>query len=101
MSEIVYDINSFTWNTLTRCFYADAWDLHPIKGNYKCSFPNMKRQFFIKNPATGNFQRFRFVRETSVPISPTGTTGPYEHTWVFENDGTGEIIECYICVGES
>lgn len=84
MANIIYDIKDFTWNNSTNTFYAPAWYLTPVHGNYRCAFPNQKEQFFIQNFETENFRRFRFVSGD-------------EYEWKFVSE---DGINCVIAVAE-
>jgi len=93
--EFTYDINQFMWVKEINTFVADAWDLvawmedgltHPE------AFPNMKRQFYIKNYKTGNQRRFRFVKE----YIDSPDNEPWSETyWQFKSE---DGIICSICV---
>ena len=96
--QFTYDIRQFGWSKLVNTFFADAWDLvawmedgltHPE------AFPNMKRQFYIKNYRTGNERRFRFVKEFQHTI-PTEQWS--ETIWQFQSE---DGILCNICIGEN
>lgn len=91
--EYRYHIRQFVWNKDTNSFYAQAPFLECVMpdGNYHPeAFPNMKGQFFIDNPKTGGFRRFRFVKEI------TGNIDGFHYTeWVFESE---DKIECRIAI---
>ena len=96
--KFTYDIQQFSWSKLVNTFFADAWDLvawmqdghtHPE------AFPNMKRQFYIKNYRTGNERRFRFVKEFE-NVHPTEQWS--ETIWQFQSE---DGILCNICIGEN
>lgn len=88
-----YHIRQFNWNKDTNCFYAEACflecvmpggDIHPE------AFPNQKQQFYIDNPKTGGFRRFRFEREIK------GDIGGFSYTeWLFKSE---DGIECRISI---
>ncbi len=63
--DINYDILDFTYDKRKRRFAAQAERLFPSRGNYKTSFPNVRRQFYIRNKRTGHAYRFRFLKETA------------------------------------
>jgi hypothetical protein len=75
MKNIIYDIYSFWWNGRTKTFVGEEPMLYPVNdvGYYKIPFPNQRKQFFIKNPKTSGFRRFRFKTET-------------ETSWIFESE---------------
>jgi hypothetical protein len=96
--QFTYDIKQFRWSKLLNTFFADAWDLvawmedgitHPE------AFPNMKRQFYIKNYRTGNERRFRFVKEFATMCSPYNAFTYSETIWQFQSE---DGILCNICV---
>ena len=91
--EYHYHISQFNWNKDTNTFYAEAPHLVCLlpDGNiHPEAFPNQKGQFFIDNTKTGEFRRFRFVREL------TGVFAGWESTeWIFESE---DGIECRIAI---
>lgn len=59
--RIEYPIHLFAWEKEENTFYGHSHDLwHP---DYQFQFPNDKQEFYIVNPKTGGFRRFRFVKE--------------------------------------
>lgn len=63
MKDIRYNIHDFVWEKDSNHFYGNARDLWDMDNYYKRPFPNDKKQFFIHNPTTGGFRRFRFTHE--------------------------------------
>ena len=96
-----YHIRQFNWNKDANTFYAEApylecvmpgGDIHPE------AFPNMKKQFYIDNPKTGGFRRFRFVKEEMMYSNDENEMGVelYQFTqWVFESE---DGIKCKIAI---
>lgn len=96
-----YHIRQFSWNENDNTFYAEApylecvmpgGDIHPE------AFPNMKKQFYIDNPKTGGFRRFRFVKEEMMYSNDENEMGVelYQFTqWVFESE---DGIKCKIAI---
>jgi hypothetical protein len=66
MKDIRYNIHDFVWEKDSNHFYGNARDLWDTDNYYKYPFPNGKKQFFIHNPTTGGFRRFRFSHELIV-----------------------------------
>jgi hypothetical protein len=60
--DIVYSITEFKWVKKDNTFYAEADKLHP-NGDYKCTFPNGRKKFYIKNHRTKGFRRFILNKE--------------------------------------
>jgi hypothetical protein len=91
--EYRYHIRQFNWNKDTNCFYADAPHLECVLPGgefHPEAFPNMKGEFYIDNPKTGGFRRFRFVKEI------TGDIGGFSYMeWVFKSE---DEIECRISI---
>ena len=88
-----YHIRQFTWKKEHNCFYAEAPHLECVLSTgefHPEAFPNMKGEFYIDNPKTGGFRRFRFVKEIK------GDIGGFSYTeWVFKSE---DGIECRIGV---
>jgi hypothetical protein len=102
--EYRYDIGNFYWNKEANTFFAEAWNLEcflPEGSIHPYAFPNQKEQFFIDNPKTGGFRRFRFLKEsteTFVGIDYNEMEFSFETTnWLFESE---DGIKCSICVAE-
>jgi hypothetical protein len=55
--DIIYNITQFVWVKKDNSFYADADKLYP-DGDFKCTFPNGRKKFYIKNHNTKGFRRF-------------------------------------------
>ena len=91
--EYRYHISQFRWDKANNEFFAEAPYLECIMpdGNiHPEAFPNQKQQFFIDNPKTGGFRRFRFIREE------VNVASDYEFThWLFESE---DGIKCYIAI---
>ena len=88
-----YHIRQFVWNKDTNSFYGEAPHLESVMpdGNiHPEAFPNQKRQFFIDNPKTGGFRRFRYVRDIVGNISGQNFT-----EWLFQSE---DGIECRIAI---
>lgn len=103
--EYRYHIGNFYWNKELNTFFSEAWNLSCFNTDgsiHPESFPNGKKEFFIDNPNTGGFRRFRFVKEESSffhQVDETGNGFDYECTdWVFESE---DGIKCSILVSES
>jgi len=80
--EYIYDIRAFAWNSKTRTFSQDAWNLEWMDHEWDVrAFPNMKNPFYIKNYATGNVRQFVFVMEEA-------------GNWIFESEE--DNITCII-----
>ena len=91
--EYRYHIRQFNWNKDTNCFYAEAPHLECVLPGgefHPEAFPNMKGEFYIDNPKTGGFRRFRFVKDI------VGNIGEQSFTeWLFESE---DGIECRIAI---
>jgi hypothetical protein len=82
--EYRYHINQFQWNPSQRTLYGEAHQLYfqtPDGRIHPEGFPNQKQQFYIDNPETGGFRRFRFKKETE--------------DWAFESE---DRIKCIIVI---
>ena len=93
--EYHYHISQFNWNKDTNTFYAYAWDLDCIMPDgsiHPEAFPNQKQQFFIDNPQTGGFRRFRFVNQYDVKTEDDEFVGT---DWFFESE---DGIKCSVCI---
>ena len=92
--EYRYNVNQFVWDKKQNEFYAEAYFLECVMpdGNiHPEAFPNMKTQFFIDNPKTGGFRRFRFVKENQITDDES-----YLYTeWIFESE---DGIKCKIAI---
>ncbi len=88
-----YHIRQFVWNKDTNSFYGEAPHLESVMpdGNiHPEAFPNQKKQFFIDNPKTGGFRRFRYVRDI------VGNIDGHTFTeWLFQSE---DGIECRISI---
>ena len=60
--DIVYSITQFVWVKKDNSFYSDADKLYP-DGDYKCTFSNGRKKFYIKNHNTKGFRRFTLNKE--------------------------------------
>lgn len=103
--EYRYDIRGFFWNKESNTFFAEAWNLECILPDgmpHPEAFPNGKQQFFIDNPKTGGFRRFRYVgseTETHQQWNYMGELQNYTETyWVYE---TEDGIKCNITINVS
>jgi hypothetical protein len=99
--QFKYDIRQFRWVKELNTFFATAWDLVAWMSDgsvHPEAFPNMKRQFYIKNYSTGNERRFRFVKEFEVSYNYYGKFNHIETIWQFESE---DGILCDICIGEN
>jgi hypothetical protein len=97
--EFRYDIRQFRWVKDMNTFFASAWNLVAWMSDgsiHQEAFPNMKRQFYIKNYRTGNERRFRFVKEFKVACY--GKFNYIETIWQFESE---DGILCDVCIGEN
>lgn len=93
-----YDIQQFKWVKELNTFFACGWDLvawMPDGLTHPEAFPNMKKQFYIKNYRTGNERRFRFVKEFDIEIENEQWS---ETIWQFESE---DGIMCNVCVSEN
>ncbi len=92
--EYRYHIKQFVWDKIKNEFFAEAMFLHCVlsDGNiHHEAFPNMKGQFFIDNPETGGFRRFRFIKEDKIMDGEN-----YLYTeWIFESE---DNIKCRIAI---
>ena len=99
--EYRYHINQFRWNKELNEFFSEAYHLECIMPDgsiHPEAFPNMKGQFFIDNPATGGFRRFRFVGEEVINGNEENGIDEeiYVYTqWVFESE---DGIKCKIAI---
>lgn len=99
--EYRYHISQFSWNKELNEFFSEAWHLEcllPDGSIHPEAFPNMKGQFFIDNPTTGGFRRFRFLNEEVINGSEENgmDEGEYVYTqWVFESE---DGIKCKIAI---
>lgn len=85
--DIIYDIKEFNWVVEDNSFYAEAPFLIPCEpyDYYSHAFPTERKQFFIKNYATGGLRRFRFVSEFE--RIDAGEDDFYPHTfWEFVSE---------------
>ena len=92
--EYRYDIRQFVWNKDENSFFAEAYFLDcllPDGTFHREAFPNQKQQFYIDNPKTGGFRRFRYVKDNAVTDE-----GEYLYTeWIFESE---DGIKCKISI---
>ena len=72
--DIVYSITEFKWIKKDNTFYAEADKLHP-DGDYKCTFPNGRKKFYIKNHRTKGFRRFTLNKEYDNVLQFTSEDG--------------------------
>jgi hypothetical protein len=97
--EYRYHIKQFRWLEDSKSFYAEAYHLEcamPDGSIHPECFPNQKGQFFIDNPKTGGFRRFRFVEEIINRIIDDNVGLNYEIIeWIFESE---DGIKCYISI---
>ena len=95
--EYYYNINQFEWSQAENTFYAFAPSLVAILPDYTIhpyAFANMKEQFFIINPETGERRRFRFVKEGTKALSDLDIE--YDATyWLFESE---DGIKCKVWI---
>lgn len=103
--EYRYDIGSFFWNKEANTFFSEAWNLSCFNHDgsiHPEAFPNQKEQFFIDNPKTGGFRRFRFVKEsteTFFGVDESQIEFSFEVTsWLFESE---DGIKCNILIAEN
>jgi hypothetical protein len=82
--DYLYDVRAFAWNSKTRTFSQDAWNLEwiDIDGDPR-AFPSMREPFTLKNFETGNERDFIFKEEKDGGL-------------VFEN--TEDNITCIIWI---
>ena len=95
-----YHIRQFNWNKDTNCFYAEAPHLECVMPGgefHPEAFPNQKQQFFIDNPKTGGFRRFRFVKENIIETTDGESQQMYYlyTEWLFKSE---DGIECRISI---
>ena len=103
--EYRYDIGNFYWSKEANTFFTEGWNLHCFNQDgsiHPEAFPNGKKEFYIDNPKTGGFRRFRFVEElteTLSPIDSDGSTFDFTITsWIFESE---DGIKCSVLVEEN
>lgn len=58
--QVTYHIEDFSWNPQTQMMSAEALDLW-AKEDFQFPFPNGRKQFFVLNPKTRGFRRFRLL----------------------------------------
>lgn len=63
--EIKYDIKLFNWDKDTNTLSAYMNDLWVDPWYWYYPFPNGGKQFFIENPKTRGFRRFRLYKENN------------------------------------
>jgi hypothetical protein len=63
MKNVYYDISLFRYDKESKTFFGNSWELWDMDNKYKYPFPTGKKQFYIKNPKTDGFRRFRFISE--------------------------------------
>jgi hypothetical protein len=81
--EYRYDITQFHWNPKENTLYAEAGFLFfqmPDGSIHPEAFPNQRKQFWIHNPKTGGFRRFRFKNQLRNSLTDTSVD------WVFESE---------------
>lgn len=92
--EYRYHIRQFVWDKKQNEFFAEAPFLECVMPGgefHPEAFPNMKGQFYIDNPKTGGFRRFRFVNENKIMDGEN-----YLYTeWIFESE---DGIKCKIAI---
>lgn len=98
--EYRYHIRQFVWDKKQNEFFAEAPFLECVMpdGNiHPEAFPNMKKQFFIDNPKTGGFRRFRFVKENVIETTDGESEQMYYlyTEWIFESE---DGIKCRIAI---
>jgi hypothetical protein len=95
--EYRYHIKQFRWLEDSKSFYAEAYHLEcamPDGSIHPECFPNQKGQFFIDNPKTGGFRRFRFVKQVETWVKDENENDQWEVIeWEFESE---DGIKCYI-----
>ena len=62
MKHYEYNISLFDYNKDNKTLTGLESNLYYLPLTY--SFPNGRKQFFIKNTSSNNFRRFRLVKET-------------------------------------
>ncbi len=92
--EYRYHIKQFVWDKKQNEFFAEAPFLECVLPDgefHPEAFPNMKGEFYIDNPKTGGFRRFRFVKENKIMDGEN-----YLYTeWIFESE---DGIKCKIAI---
>jgi hypothetical protein len=92
--EYRYHIRQFVWDKKQNEFFAEAPFLECVLPDgefHPEAFPNMKGEFYIDNPKTGGFRRFRFVKENKIMDGEN-----YLYTeWIFESE---DAIKCRIAI---
>jgi hypothetical protein len=92
--EYRYHIRQFIWDKKQNEFFAEAPFLECVLPDgefHPEAFPNMKGEFYIDNPKTGGFRRFRFVKENKIMDGEN-----YLYTeWIFESE---DAIKCRIAI---
>jgi hypothetical protein len=92
--EYRYHIRQFIWDKKQNEFFAEAPFLECVLPDgefHPEAFPNMKGEFYIDNPKTGGFRRFRFVKENKIMDGEN-----YLYTeWIFESE---DGIKCRIAI---
>jgi hypothetical protein len=92
--EYRYHIRQFIWDKKQNEFFAEAPFLECVLPDgefHPEAFPNMKGEFYIDNPKTGGFRRFRFVKENKIMDGEN-----YLYTeWIFESE---DGIKCKIAI---
>jgi hypothetical protein len=92
--EYRYHIKQFVWDKKQNEFFAEAPFLECVLPDgefHPEAFPNMKGEFYIDNPKTGGFRRFRFVKENKIMDGEN-----YLYTeWIFESE---DAIKCRIAI---
>jgi hypothetical protein len=92
--EYRYHIRQFVWDKKQNEFFAEAPFLECVLPGgefHPEAFPNMKGEFYIDNPKTGGFRRFRFVNENKIM---DGENYLYSE-WIFESE---DAIKCKIAI---
>jgi hypothetical protein len=92
-----YHIRQFSWNKELNEFFSEAYFLEcvmPDGGIHPEAFPNQKQQFYIDNPKTGGFRRFRFIKEENANVEIDGESWFYTY-WMFESE---DGIKCKILI---
>jgi hypothetical protein len=92
--EYRYHIKQFVWDKKQNEFFAEAPFLECVLPDgefHPEAFPNMRGEFYIDNPKTGGFRRFRFVKENKIMDGEN-----YLYTeWIFESE---DGIKCKIAI---
>jgi hypothetical protein len=92
--EYRYHIKQFVWDKKQNEFFAEAPFLECVLPDgefHPEAFPNMRGEFYIDNPKTGGFRRFRFVKENKIMDGEN-----YLYTeWIFESE---DGIKCRIAI---